>query len=620
MKVIAATGLLGLATWAVVFAPFHVDDAYISLRYAANLCEGIGLRFNASGPPVEGYSNLLWTILVTPLTCGAVDPIVRVKALGFVLLLATAVLSGVFVRSRGASVSASAFAAAVVAVVPATVAWAFGGLEALLLSTLVMGALVMERSRYSAAAPVAWLCAALVRVDAIGLVLALVVGRAVFGAVLDADRTVWRKLALRLAVLALGLGAVTLWRLHVYGAPLPNTFYAKVDLGSAAWSSGLRYLLEARWALWFLALPLLPFAAPSERRVEVATLVAAVGAHVVYVASVGGDWMPMQRFLVPAVPLAGCAVALVIDRAGAERRDAVAAVVLLGMLLGSLVAFSGSRDASEVVANRWHVERFSVIGTLLDERVRPDGEIAVSAAGATPYFARRDAIDMLGLNDAHIARAPLPHGPVPASTGHARGDGAYVLDREPDVILLSSGARPTPSLYTSEAMIAFDPRFPARYRPVRLDSPAVDFAFVLPAIGRGVGDAVPHVGCERSGLIEVCTPDAPLPVHLWVRHGGGDAGPVAALASGVARFDLVTECGPALDSIARSRAAFDGAGIGLFADGWEAVAAHACGRPDVRDAAIGRAQSRGALEWTLFEYWLWTDPRFEGLFDSGGSD
>src|SRR5262245_34549479 len=43
---------------------FVTDDAYISFRYARNLAHGFGLRYNVTeNPPVEGYSNFLWTLL-----------------------------------------------------------------------------------------------------------------------------------------------------------------------------------------------------------------------------------------------------------------------------------------------------------------------------------------------------------------------------------------------------------------------------------------------------------------------------------------------------------------------------------------------------------------------------
>ena len=60
-------GLLALA-W---YNRFIQDDAFISLRYAFNLLHGDGLVWNPGQPPVEGYTNFLWTLLLTiPLSIG----------------------------------------------------------------------------------------------------------------------------------------------------------------------------------------------------------------------------------------------------------------------------------------------------------------------------------------------------------------------------------------------------------------------------------------------------------------------------------------------------------------------------------------------------------------------
>ena len=39
------------------------DDSFISFRYAKNLVDGLGLVYNA-GEYVEGYTNLLWTLMM----------------------------------------------------------------------------------------------------------------------------------------------------------------------------------------------------------------------------------------------------------------------------------------------------------------------------------------------------------------------------------------------------------------------------------------------------------------------------------------------------------------------------------------------------------------------------
>ena len=41
----------------------HLDDSYITYQYARNLVEGHGLVFNV-GEYVEGFTNLLWTLLI----------------------------------------------------------------------------------------------------------------------------------------------------------------------------------------------------------------------------------------------------------------------------------------------------------------------------------------------------------------------------------------------------------------------------------------------------------------------------------------------------------------------------------------------------------------------------
>jgi hypothetical protein len=51
--------LLTIRLWSYV-----VDDAFISLRYAKHLAEGQGLVYNI-GERVEGYTNLLWTLLLS---------------------------------------------------------------------------------------------------------------------------------------------------------------------------------------------------------------------------------------------------------------------------------------------------------------------------------------------------------------------------------------------------------------------------------------------------------------------------------------------------------------------------------------------------------------------------
>ena len=80
----AAMLLAAVGGWcwhAVQYSAYYVDDALISLRYAERLLDGHGLSWTA-GRPVEGYSNLLWVLLVAGAGWLGLDLITATRVLG----------------------------------------------------------------------------------------------------------------------------------------------------------------------------------------------------------------------------------------------------------------------------------------------------------------------------------------------------------------------------------------------------------------------------------------------------------------------------------------------------------------------------------------------------------
>jgi hypothetical protein len=110
------------------------------------------------------------------------------------------------------------------------------------------------------------------------------------------------------------------------------------------------------------------------------------------------------------------------------------------------------------------------LGRWFNANTVPNDVIAVSASGAIPYFAERPAIDMLGLNDAHIARnGQVDHSQGPA---HKKYDAVYVLDRAPQFIVLNlieehgqALRQGEAGLVSNEALLR-EPRFQANYTRV----------------------------------------------------------------------------------------------------------------------------------------------------------
>ena len=80
-------------------------------------------------------------------------------------------------------------------------------------------------------------------------------------------------------------------------------------------------------------------------------------------------------------------------------------------------------------------DRYDLWGTLgkFIGKEYPGKIIAVSAAGKVPFYSGLITIDMLGLNDKHIARLDQSNSYFIA--GHSKFDPDYVLKRSPDLII-----------------------------------------------------------------------------------------------------------------------------------------------------------------------------------------
>ena len=443
-------GVLGLVSVAVVavqawFGFCLQDDAYISFRYARNAALGQGLVYNP-GEPVEGYTNFLWTVLFVPVEWAGVDP-------GPVAALAGMAFTVALLHATWVLADKRWLAPVLVACFPGLALEGVQGLETCLYAWLVTMALVGGR-----AWPVFAALAALTRPE----------GYAVFG-------LLWLLRTPKLAPAAV-FSAITVphlaFRWFYYGGLVPNTFHAKVGggddsvLGTAV-MRGLGYLSDGALAALPFALALggvvwamgKQRAVPGARRgLECAVL---AGFFMVYILAVGGDFKGTGRFLIPWLPALACLVQAALPVALPRRAPTVAVVIGVAAVVWSVPGFSDMKFFAERFAADLDRRRF--IGRFLAETLPADTVLAVHAAGILPYYAGLETIDMWGLNDAHIARAPVDDlgSGIP---GHERHDYAYVLDRRPDLILPEQGLVtevPVQLLDPPE----FGPSFSQYYRP-----------------------------------------------------------------------------------------------------------------------------------------------------------
>ena len=404
---------------------FVQDDAFISFRYARNLAEGNGLAWN-SGERVEGYTNFLWTLLMTPAHTLGLDVVKWSYAFGLACLMANLLLAAriatLMLRSRIAGWAT----AALLGTNYTFLRYCTGGLETGLQTSLALVSLwlLLEGLRrrewsllLSCGLSVAAAAAVLTRLDSTLLVGPVMV--AALAAVRTSPTPLSQRVRASAALVvpaAIILGTWFAWRIGYYGEWLPNTFFAKLG-APVSQRRGVTYLY-----VFGLSYGLAPFGllmavlAPHLRHARwraVGGSAVVVAVWCLYIVLVGGDFMEF-RFLVPVIPMLYVMMGWIIFRQ--MRLHSVRLALCLLLVLGSvhhayrlphLARGTGIATANllqSLVYAPW--SGWSEIGMTLGELFRPsDGvSIALTPAGAIPYYSGLPAIDMHGLNDHWVAR------------------------------------------------------------------------------------------------------------------------------------------------------------------------------------------------------------------------
>jgi hypothetical protein len=437
---VALACLIGTFVWnSLYYAPYVVDDAFISFRYARNLLEGEGLVYNV-GEPIEGYSNFLWVLIAAALMGLELPLLAGTKLLGLVAgggtIVATWALGRRLFAGHAARESLALVATFLIAASTSLAVWAQAGLETVFFGLLLVTSCLRfeveleraERRPWSAALfALAWLT----RPEAPAYALYFAARR--WSA---RKQAAWGR---RDGLWLLACGAIVAtyetWGLLTYGRLLPSSHAAKV--GSVAgwferWADqGFGSSLVATFFTnqgW--ALPAL-FAAGAvgcclrPRRVPIAAWAPAL-AGPVFGLYAWKDWMPRYRLLVPALPFLFLSVTAGLAAFSDARGDARrwAGRLALGVLLAGyahaqmLGGFErGRRDFGLVGDERpwtWPADVLAHVGQRVYpqefvawwilERV-PEGEtVALGDIGFPGFLTANPVWDVRGLVTASSAR------------------------------------------------------------------------------------------------------------------------------------------------------------------------------------------------------------------------
>lgn len=458
--------------------PWMLDDAFIFFRYAENFSLGHGLVYNL-GERVEGYTSFLWVVLLALGKRIGLDIVLFSKFLGTTFSMGCIFLlmnAHRFVKNidNKVSVIATVFLGTCGIFTP----WATSGMEVTMFTFAVLLSMLFYISVKQSVNDNKWRWCFLGFICAI-TTLARPEGLLIFAVIcIDQLLVSIKKRNRGIFYLATSFLAIYLpyfiWRYLYYGYFLPNTFYGKVGFNINQVIRGIGYALRFAIPTFFLLIPVLStlFTRRWFRKCRGLNLLPLVVAlYAVYVIFVGGDLMPAFRFFVPIVPLLCLISAVSIPLLAKTKKTIILIVTII-----ALYNIAQIRITWEIYH---HIQHDTVafygkeVGLWLRENASPKAVIATNTAGSIPYFSRLKTIDMLGMNDEHIAHREIPS-LGKGFAGHEKGDGAYVLSRNPDYIQFGSSLGSKNPVLLSDKEIYESQAFHDLYslRVYRLDSGA----------------------------------------------------------------------------------------------------------------------------------------------------
>jgi hypothetical protein len=412
---LAAAAMAVVAVLSVLLSRLTLDDAYITFRYARHLAEGYGLgAWNHTGERVEGYSSLLWALLLGGAASLGGDLRIAAKAFG---IAAALIMMGALFR-RPDDRPALLTGVFLVLYLPFTF-YAASGMEAVAFTSLVTLVLVGPAQWQPIVAPL------LVAMRPEGV---LVAGLDVLSLAWQRERRRW--IVATAVTGALTLAAIAIHRWATYHALAPNTYYAKVAGGGVGHVKlGLVYvgswLLAHAVVVAFLGIGAVAVKRAGDRRGLVC--LAFFVAYILYMASAGGDpptAFPLWRQFVHVAP-AWVLVAMTGLTSVVRHRRWGQVVVAVGLALAAnagvlLVQGRGGPRPGNADYVAW-----------LASLATPATTISSSYAGALPFVVDAVHIDALGLNTPYIARHGTfdPDGPQDSKT-----DMRWVIEQRPDII------------------------------------------------------------------------------------------------------------------------------------------------------------------------------------------
>lgn len=517
------------------FPTTGIDDANIYFVYAKNFSQGQGFVYNIGGEHVEGFSSVVWTLLLSIVFSITTQPELASIALNIILVaFSIAILlwsvehfidDNVEVKAKYKSsllIFCSILLFFWIFSTPEYITWSvFSLMETALWSfLLVLGTATTLHSLkaktwrkntvlLSCLMPLILLS----RPEGMfwGMIFITAYALATLTKTKNKLKTVYRT-AIPLATFISSLGAITVFRILYFGYPLPNTYYAKIspDIFYTL-QGGMQYLTEFIQT-HLLILPFFCVVAlgivvglptlrdswmnknthPQNDNSKVSLLLLSVicTGGIIIPVFIGGDFFPLSRFYQPTLPLFILPSLFFLVLIQWPRRQSVALVALLIALpifyFTTSTHWYNTNDLREMTLEFDVADYKRTVGEVLNSLFteEPYPTIGAIAAGGIKYTYHGDVTDLLGLNNTAFGHS---EGDRKGIRNHAAFNKDVFYRIQPDIVnvyiqnttqLWKSIETQTPPISPVDPLllqnIFIDEQFLSLYTPVFIETTYLD--------------------------------------------------------------------------------------------------------------------------------------------------
>lgn len=454
----ALLGFTILAWW----LNFTQDDAYISYRYVANFLNGHGLVYNI-GERIEGFTNFGWVVYLILWGSLGIGYVAVSKVTGFLCGAGVVIVTHLIARHLIDQKRWWHYLPAYLVAANLSLAyWSPAGLETAAFALCVSLALLLYVRR-SYLLIFALLMAVWLRPEG-----------AIIAALLIVIEWITERRIPRFSLISAGTAFVlslpyVLFKLLYYGSILPNPFYAKTGLSAQYITTGAEYAGEFFLHYGFLGIALLILLIRFRKlsSASLALLLFMVG-YTAYIILIGGDVLKVHRFFLPVIGVSALLAAAAFDSlvSAFNRKTQSLIAVMASLLLISLTVILPHKTVTAFNYNEKALTtRLRFLAQQMKQADTTSFTVAIPTIGIFGYeLLGHDIIDMLGLTDSTIARHSDPTIPEMETTWkEKRHNSVYLLTREPNYIVFSTGAKPSAP---AEKALMLYPQFLESYRMI----------------------------------------------------------------------------------------------------------------------------------------------------------